>query len=283
MSGGQTAVVVGPKGEEIHTDKQARVKVQFHWDRYGRNDENSSCWIRVSHAMAGNGWGAMITPRIGQEGIVEFLEGDPDRPIITGRVYNGEKPPPYASAMGVVSGMKSDTHKGEGYNEIAMDDTAGKEKIDIHAQHDMNTVVEHDRTDWIKNDETVTIDRDRKEKVGSNETITIGKDRKEDVGANETVKIGTDRTIEVGSNQSATIGKNRSADVGQNDEINVGKNFILDAGDSITIKTGSASITMKKDGTIAIKGKDIKIDGSGKISVKASSDVVIKGSKVGLN
>jgi type VI secretion system secreted protein VgrG len=141
----QTALVVGPGGEEIFVDKFGRVKVQFHWDREGKMDENSSCWPRVSQPWAGKGWGGVSIPRIGHEVVVSFLEGDPDQPIIVGRVYNGEQMPPYAlPGGGVVSGMKSQTHKASGYNEIAMDDTAGKEQITIHGQYDMNTKVEHD-------------------------------------------------------------------------------------------------------------------------------------------
>src|SRR5262249_46456007 len=138
-------------GDEIHTDKHGRVKVQFHWDRRGQHDENSSCWIRVSHPWAGKGWGAVSTPRIGQEVIVDFLEGDPDQPIITGRVYNEEHQPPFGFPAGAVqSGIKSATHKGAGYNQFSMDDTAGKEKVTIHGQHDMETTVEHDKKVTVK-------------------------------------------------------------------------------------------------------------------------------------
>jgi type VI secretion system secreted protein VgrG len=147
VQGPQTAVVVGPSGDEIHTDKYGRVKVQFHWDRYGTRDENSSCFIRVSQPWAGKGWGSVSTPRIGQEVIVDFLEGDPDQPIVTGRVYNGECQPPFGFPEGaVVSGIKSATHKGAGFNEISMNDTAGNEAVTIHAQHDMTTTVEHDQS-----------------------------------------------------------------------------------------------------------------------------------------
>ncbi len=140
VQGPQTAMVVGPAGDEIYTDKFGRVKVQFHWDRYGKKDENSSCWIRVSQPWAGKGWGSVSTPRIGQEVIVDFLEGDPDQPIITGRVYNAESQPPFGFPAGaVLSGIKSQTHKGAGYNELSMDDTAGKEKVTIHGQYNMNS------------------------------------------------------------------------------------------------------------------------------------------------
>jgi len=163
MQGPQTAVVVGPAGDEIHTDKFGRIKVQFHWDRYGKRDENSSCWIRVSQTWAGKGWGSVVIPRIEQEVIVAFLEGDPDQPIVTGCVYNADNPPPYGlPGSGVVSGLKSNTHKGKGMNEMTMNDTAGKEKITIHSQYDMGTTVEHDQTNTVNNDFTETIKKNAK-------------------------------------------------------------------------------------------------------------------------
>lgn len=319
--GTQTALVVGKKGEEIWTDKFGRVKVQFYWDRLGKKDENSSCWIRVSHPWAGKGWGALAIPRIGQEVIVEFLEGDPDLPIITGRVYNADQAPPYnPGAGGVVSGLKSNTHKGKGYNEMSMDDTAGKEKITIHGQFDMGTRVEHDKTESIGNDETIDIGNDRTETVAGNETLTVAKDRTRTVSKNETVtvmltrthsvgineaitvgaaqevSVGAMRTLTVGANQTTNVGANHSVTVGKNDTLNVGadrnltigknetvkigKTLAIEAGDQVTVKTGKASITMKKDGSITIEGKDITIKGSGKVNIKASSDVIVKGSKI---
>jgi type VI secretion system secreted protein VgrG len=179
IHGSQTAFVVGPSGEEIYTDSHGRVKVQFHWDREGTRDENSSLWIRVSHPWAGKGWGAVSIPRIGQEVIVDFLEGDPDRPIITGRVYNAEAMPPYGLPDGgVVSGIKSATHKGSGYNEMSMNDTAGKEKFTIHGQYDMGTTVLHDKTTTVKNDDTQTVESNRTITVNGTHTETIKKDTK---------------------------------------------------------------------------------------------------------
>ncbi len=389
VQGCQTAVVVGPSGEEIYTDRYGRVKVQFHWDREGKRNENSSCWIRVSHPWAGRGWGAISIPRIGQEVVVDFLEGDPDQPLIVGRVYNAELMPPYGLPGGaVVSGIKSDSTKGGGgYNEMAFDDTKGAELMRIHAQFDKDKVVEHDERVQVKNDrtekvgnnenitigvdrtenvgsnESITIGKNRTEKVGSNETITIGSNRTENVGANEKIDIGSNRTESVGSNEmvtvtltrthnvgvndmlnvgaaqevnvgglqaitvgaaraktvvgaetvnigplqnisirgaqklnvgsnqtigvtgdkSLTIGKGRTTKVGQDDKANVGKTWAVEAGDQIAFKTGSASIVMKKDGTIAIQGKDITIKASGKVNVKATGEVTVKGKKIGQN
>jgi type VI secretion system secreted protein VgrG len=386
VQGCQTAVVVGPGGEEIYTDKYGRVKVQFHWDREGKKNENSSCWIRVSHPWAGQGWGGISIPRIGQEVIVDFLEGDPDQPIITGRVYNAEQMPPFAlPGKAVISGVKSNSTKGGGgNNEISLDDTKGTELINIHAQFDQQKKVEHDervnvghdRTEQVGNNETITIGNNRTEKVGVNETITIGSNRVEKVGANETISIGSNRTETVGAAETVTIALTRTHSIGVNDMLNVGaaqeitigglqaltigatrtktvgagetasiganqgttiaanhtltvgsaqtvsigadqsisvkgnrnesvsgnheekidgerktnvvgndelkvdKAFELVAADEIAFKTGDASITLKKDGTVVIQGKDITLKGSGKITVKADGDIVLKGQNV---
>jgi type VI secretion system secreted protein VgrG len=396
VQGPQTAVVVGPGGEEIFTDKYGRVKVQFHWDRYGKKNDKSSCWVRVSYPWAGKNFGAIHIPRIGQEVIVGFLEGDPDQPIITGRVYNAEQMPPWElPANATQSGILTRSSKGGGYanaNAIRFEDKKGSEQLWIHAEknqdievendethwvghdrtktidHDETVHVKHDRTETVDNNETITIGVDRTESVGSNEKIDIGSNRTETVGSNETITIGANRTESVGSNETISIGSNRSIDVGasetatvaqqrthtvginetisvgaaqeitigamqavtvganqtisvganqstsvgakqsnaigsdrsltvggaqatsvakkrttsigEDDALTVGKNLTITAADSITLKTGSASITMKKDGTITIKGKDITIEGSGKINAKASSDIVMKGSKI---
>jgi type VI secretion system secreted protein VgrG len=335
VQGPQTAVVVGPKGDEIYTDKYGRVKVQFPWDRYGTKNENSSCWMRVSHPWAGKGWGMIAIPRIGQEVIVDFLEGDPDEPIITGRVYNAEQMPPYVLPGEMTKATtKTRSTKGgtqDNFNEIRFEDKKGSEQLFIHAEknqdievendethwvghdrskkvdHDEKTHVKHDRTEKVDNNERISIGVNRTEDVGRDETISIGKNRTESVGENETVSIGKDQSLSVGKNQTLSVAENRNADVGKNesltvekdqsvivngkrttsigkdDSLSVGKKLLIDVGDEVTIQTGSASITMKKDGTIAIKGKDITLDGSGKINVVASSDVVIKGSKISQN
>jgi type VI secretion system secreted protein VgrG len=324
VQGAQTAIVVGKAGDDIYTDEHARVKVQFHWDRQGKNDENSGCWIRVAQTWAGKQWGAIHIPRIGQEVIVDFLEGDPDKPIITGRVYNGANMPPYdLPGNKTQSGVKSRSSKDgtpDNFNEIRFEDKKGEEQLYIHAEknqdivvendethsvgHDQSLTVDHDRNKNVKNNETVTINKDRTESVGNNESITISKDRTENVGQNENlsvgknqaesigenrtltvgkkedITIGDDRTEQVAKSESITIGKDRKHSIAENDLQKIGKKLLIDAGDEIVLRSGSGSITIKKDGTITIKGKDITIDGSGKINVKASSDVVIKGSKV---
>ncbi|HEU4628433.1 MAG TPA: type VI secretion system tip protein TssI/VgrG [Gemmatimonadaceae bacterium] len=303
VHGTQTAVVVGKAGEEIWVDKYGRVKVQFHWDRVGKKDEHSSCWVRVASTWAGKQWGAIQLPRIGQEVVVDFLEGDPDRPIVIGSVYNADQMPPYElPGDQTQSGVKSRSSKGggaENFNEIRFEDKKGSELLVIHAEKDKQVTVEHDRTESVGNNESITIGNNRTESVAKNEQISIGENRTEDVGKNETIAIGENQAISVGKNQTLTVdadrtknvaknetidvGANRTANVAQNDELTVGKKLVVSAGDEITLVTGSASITMKKDGTITIKGKDVTVTGSGKINVKASSNVVIKGSKVAAN
>lgn len=231
MRGPQTATVVGPSGEEIFTDKYARVKVQFHWDRLGKKDQNSSCFVRVSQTWAGSGWGFIQIPRIGQEVIVDFIEGDPDLPIITGRVYNASQMPPYGlPGSATQSGWKSDSSKGGGgYNELMFEDKAGSELVNFQAQKDHNLLIKHDRTKLVQHDQSDRIDHDAKHSVGHN--------LDEDVGNNKTVKVGVDQTTNIGSNDTETVGANRSLTVMANETIHVVSNSTenIDANHSQTV------------------------------------------------
>jgi type VI secretion system secreted protein VgrG len=252
VQGCQTAVTVGPGGEEIYTDKYGRVKVQFHWDREGKQNENSSCWIRVSQPWAGKGFGGLAIPRIGQEVVVDFLEGDPDRPIIIGRVYNASQMPPFGLPAGaVISGVKSNSTKGGGGdNEISLNDTKGNELINIHGQYDMQTRVEHDervtignnRTENVGVDESITIGNNRTEKVGANETIAIVANRTENVGVNETITIGSNRTETVGASESITVALMRTRNVGINEMVNIGLAQEVNVGALQMISVGAARI-----------------------------------------
>ena len=271
VHGAQTAMVVGPAGEEIYTDKYGRVKVQFPWDRYGKQDEQSSCWIRVAQLWAGKGWGMIQVPRIGQEVMVTFLEGDPDRPIITGRVYNGDSMPPYGLPDNATqSGMKSRSSKGGGdanFNEIRFEDLKGSEQLYIHAEknqdgvvendqthlvghdrtktvnHDEKTQVGNDRTETVGNNESITIGVNRTEQVGANEKINIGANRTESVGANETIGITANRTISVGANEVASVALLRTHNVGINEMINVGAAQEVNVGAAQTITVGAVQMT----------------------------------------
>lgn len=246
VEGPQTAVIVGPQGEEIYTDEHGRVKVQFHWDRRGAMNEKSSCWIRVSQAHAGGGWGGIDLPRIGEEVIVDFLEGDPDRPIITGRVYNGKNRPPFELPAGMTrSGMKSNTHKGSGYNEMSMDDTAGAEQIRTHAQHNMDTT------------------------VGNNQTLVVNVDRTEDIGNNDSLTVGNNQSEDVGNNKDVTVGNNMNVDVGNR--------LVVNAGSSITLKCGASRIHMNSGGVITISGTIITTAAAANAAVAAPTTQIVGG------
>ena len=242
VKGPQTAVVVGPAGEEIWTDQYGRVKVHFHWDRHDQSNENSSCWIRVSQAWAGKNWGSMQIPRIGQEVIVSFLEGDPDRPIITGRVYNAEQAVPYdLPGNATQSGMKSRSSKGgspANFNEIRMEDRKGAEQLYVHAERNMDTVVEQN--------ETLSVGASRAQTVALLETITIGQDRiravrRDDmllVGASKTDSISTSYLIEVGENLRLVCGKS-VIELNASGQINIScEQFSFHAGKDAEINTG---------------------------------------------
>ncbi len=209
VHGIQTAVVSGPAGDEIHTDDFGRIKVQFHWDRYGKSDDQSSCWMRVAFLAAGPRFGFVSIPRIGHEVVVDFLEGDPDRPLVTGVVYNGANMPPWAlPANKTQSGLYTRSSKGGGYdnaNAIRFEDKKGAEQVWIHAEKNQDIEVENDETHWVGHDRTKTIDHD--------ETTHVKHDRTETVGNNETITIGVNRTENVGVDESVTsaaTGRTRS-------------------------------------------------------------------------
>jgi len=206
VDGPQIAHIVGPKDEEIYCDEFGRVKVQFPWDRYGKMDEHSSCWIRVSQHWAGGAWGHMAIPRIGHEVIVDFLEGDPDQPIVTGRTYHANNPPPYALPENKTRmTIKSQTHKGEGFNELRFEDEADQEEIFMHAQKDQNNIV--------NNDETTRVGRDRTENIGNDENIRIEHDRMETVGQDETINIGQDQRETIKRDNEIHIVRNRQTTI----------------------------------------------------------------------
>jgi type VI secretion system secreted protein VgrG len=275
VQGPQTAIVVGESGDEITTDNYGRVKVQFHWDREGKNDENSSCWVRVAQVWAGSGWGGIHIPRIGQEVIVDFLEGDPDRPIITGRVYNADNMPPYTLPDNKTqSGIKSRSTKGgapSNFNELRFEDKKGSELVNLQAEKDLTSLIKHDedrnvgndRTTEIGHDETITVGNNRTETVSKQEAITIGGDRQESVGKSETVSIGTtraltvgtDETIQVGGKRTDSVAKDESTTVGGGQSLSVGKNQSVDVGKDQTVSVGGGvTLSVTKDESVTVGG-----------------------------
>ena len=290
IHGVQPAVVTGPAGEEIYPDKHGRVKVQFFWDREGKRDDKSSCWIRVSQDYAGKAWGSVTIPRIGQEVLVSFLEGDPDRPIITGRVYNADQTPPYPlPSKKMVSGLKSySTPGGGGYNEFIFDDTKGNELIREHGQFDKDSTIEHDLREHVKNNrerdvtnnETITIGVNRTEKVGSNESLTVGANRTESIGVNETLSVGSNRTRTVGGAESVTVALARTHSVGINEAITVGAAQEVTVGAMRTLTVGAAqvtsigathTVTVGAGQTVSV-GSDRTLSVGGKLTESVASD-----------
>jgi type VI secretion system secreted protein VgrG len=216
IAGPQTAVVVGPAGDEIHTDEHARIRVQFHWDRLGKKSDKSSCWMRVAQSWAGPGWGALYLPRIGQEVVVEFLEGDPDRPIVTGAVYNGVNPPPITLPDEKTrSTLRSASSPGsDGANELRFEDLKGSEEVYLHAQKDLKIVVENDKAQKIGANERLSVGGDRSRDVGGNHSMRVGKDDSTTVGANQSLQVGGSRTTTVAGSHTETVGGDQQIDVG---------------------------------------------------------------------
>ena len=288
VDGPQVAHVVGPADEEIYCDEWGRVKIQFPWDRLGNNDEHSSCWVRVSQGWAGAQLGSMMIPRIGHEGIVDFLEGDPDQPIITGRTYHSTTEPPYnLPEHKTRMTIKSKTHKGNGFNELRFEDEKDREEIFIHAEKDQNNVV--------NNDETTQIGHDRTEQVGHDETINIGNNRTETVGQDESLTVGRDQTNLVNRNRMTkiekddilNIGNHLSVDVVADTKIHTGRDYKHQSNGNASFKVGSEikhhSKTVQMTGSSLFKvlGKagTIIIDGSGitlkgKVTVKGNLSII---------
>jgi type VI secretion system secreted protein VgrG len=285
VQGPQTAVVVGPGGEEIWCDKYGRVKVQFHWDRYGKKNENSSCWIRVSQPWAGGAWGAMAIPRMGQEVVVDFLEGDPDQPLITGRVYNADQMPPYAlPANKTQTGIKSRSSLGGGaanFNEIRFEDKKGAEQLTIHAEKNQDITVEndethsvgHDRSKSIGHDETTSVGNNRTEAVGVNEDITIGANRNEKVGANETIAIGSNRSVTIGANKSETIAVAKALTIGAGYQVSVGGAMNETIGGLKAEEIGGAKVVAVGVSSSENVGANKSVNAGGNISDTAGANI----------
>lgn len=256
VQGCQTAVVVGPKGEEIYPDKFGRVKVQFHWDREGQKNEDSSCWIRVSHPWAGKGWGAMHIPRIGQEVIVDFLEGDPDQPIIVGRVYNGDQTTPYALPdEKTKTTVKTESSKGGGgFNELRFEDLKGKEQVFIHAERNQDIRVKKDLFETVAEESHRKIGKDHMEEIGGDKHLAVKGDQNEKVDGTVSLKAGQD--------YQAKIGTKYGLDAGMEIHQKAGMNFVIESGTSLTLKVGGTFINLKPTG-VFISGPMIMLNSGG--------------------
>jgi type VI secretion system secreted protein VgrG len=269
IPGVQTARVTGPRHEAIYTDEYGRVKIRFHWDRSDSHDENASCWVRVSQLWAGANWGAMFIPRVGHEVIVEFEEGDPDRPIITGRVYNGAGMPPYTLPdEKSKSTIKSDSLSGHGFNELRFDDSGGEEEIFIHAQKDLNQDIENDMTTRVRHDQALTVENDRRRTVQHDETIVIEHDLSRTVNHDETVAIQGERSLQVGRNEQVTIQGGRLTriqlderhEVAANRTVSATGNQVLTATGNCLVESG-ARLTMTGNGGVTVSGPTVHLTG----------------------
>ncbi len=269
VAGPQTAFVVGPKGEEIHVDKHGRVKVQFHWDRQGQADDKSSCWIRVAQSWAGKQWGGVFIPRIGHEVVVEFLEGDPDQPLITGSVYNSAAMPPYALPANMTrSGVKTDSSKGSGgCNEIRFEDKKGSEELFLQAEkdqtinvkNDCHETIGHDRHLIVKNDQFEQVDNNRHEKVGADHVEEIGKDRNVRVLGKDVVQVDGSRTVTVKGDVTVMHKASHYQEVG--DKLHLTATSVVVEGMSkLSLKVGGSCVVVDSSG-VTIKGATVVIDG----------------------
>ncbi|MCD9133101.1 type VI secretion system tip protein TssI/VgrG, partial [Escherichia coli] len=306
VDGPQSAIVTGPAGEEIFCDEHGRVRVKFHWDRYHGMTEESSCWVRVSQAWAGPGFGNLAIPRVGQEVIVDFLNGDPDQPIIMGRTYHEDNRSP-GSLPGTKTQMtiRSKTYKGSGFNELRFEDATGGEQVYIHAQKNMDTEVLNNRTTDVKADHTETIGNDQKITVVKGQTVQVGT-RKEG-GHDQSITVANDRCITVRNDQTLQVTNDRTVSVSNDDGLYVrndrkvtveGKQEHKTTGNHVSLVEGKHSLVVKGDlarkvsGALGIKvDGDIVLESSSRISLKVggsfvvihSGGVDIVGPKISLN
>ncbi|EKO3425590.1 type VI secretion system tip protein VgrG, partial [Vibrio fluvialis] len=255
VDGPMIATVVGPEGEEIFCDEHGRVKLHFPWDRYSNGDEHSSCWVRVSQGWAGSQYGMIAIPRIGHEVIVSFLNGDPDQPIVTGRTYHATNTAPYALPDNKTKTvLRTETHQGQGYNELSFEDQAGSEQVYLHAQKDFDGLIENDHTSVIKHDKHLTVENDRFTQIKNNQHLTVG-------GESRT-KIALDQSIEIGGSLHQKVADKTIFDSGNEVHLKAGNKLVLDAGSELTIKAAGSFIKVDAGG-VHVVGSAINLNSGG--------------------
>jgi len=256
LQGPQTGVVTGPSGEEIFTDQNGCVKVHFHWDRYGQYDEKSSCWVRVSQMFAGKGWGAVALPRIGQEVIVEFIDGDPDRPLITGRLYNATQMPPYKLPdEKTKSTMKTLSSKGGGgFNEIRMEDAKGNEQVFTHAERNYDSRIKKDRLEWVGNDSHLIVGKDEFQLIKGTSHLEVKGD--------ENVTVGGTWSAQAGMDIQQKAGMKFGIQAGMEVHVKAGMSMVLEAGAALTLKVGGSFVNINPAG-VFISGPMVMINSGG--------------------
>jgi len=281
VQGPQTALVVGKSGEEIWVDKYGRIKVQFYWDRLGTKDENSSCWIRVSQPWGGQGWGAMWIPRMGQEVVVSFVEGDPDRPLITGRVYNADQTVPYTLPdHQTVSTFMSRSSKGGGsgnYNEIRFEDKQGSEQIFVNAERDMDHRVEVDFREFVGSNRHLNVGANQTENIGADKHLTVVANHVESIGKNMSLTVGTDLMESIGNDQHLNVGNNLQENIGKDQHVNIGANLTENIATDMNLNIGGnrvESVGSNLDLTVG-SNRTEQIGGNQSLSVASNSDEMI--------
>ncbi|ENY6169578.1 type VI secretion system Vgr family protein, partial [Vibrio fluvialis] len=255
VDGPMIATVVGPEGEEIFCDEHGRVKLHFPWDRYSNGDEHSSCWVRVSQGWAGSQYGMIAIPRIGHEVIVSFLNGDPDQPIVTGRTYHATNTAPYALPDNKTKTvLRTETHQGQGYNELSFEDQAGSEQIYLHAQKDFDGLIENDHTSVIKHDKHLTLENDRFTQIKNNQHLTVGGESRESVTGNRTLMVEGSLHVKTGS-----VWVNES---GTEVHIKAGQKVVIEAGSEITVKAGGSFVKVDPAG-VHLSGAGVNLNSGG--------------------
>ncbi|EKO3960554.1 type VI secretion system tip protein VgrG [Vibrio fluvialis] len=255
VDGPMIATVVGPEGEEIFCDEYGRVKLHFPWDRYSNGDEHSSCWVRVSQGWAGSQYGMIAIPRIGHEVIVSFLNGDPDQPIVTGRTYHATNTAPYALPDNKTKTvLRTETHQGQGYNELSFGDQADSEQIYLHAQKDFDGLIENDHTSVIKHDKHLTVENDRFTQIKNNQHLTVGGESRESVTGNRTLMVEGSLHVKTGS-----VWVNES---GTEVHIKAGQKVVIEAGSEITVKAGGSFVKVDPAG-VHLSGAGVNLNSGG--------------------
>ncbi|WP_420240220.1 type VI secretion system tip protein TssI/VgrG, partial [Vibrio fluvialis] len=255
VDGPMIATVVGPQGEEIFCDEHGRVKLYFPWDRYSNGDEHSSCWVRVSQGWAGSQYGMIAIPRIGHEVIVSFLNGDPDQPIVTGRTYHATNTAPYALPDNKTKTvLRTETHQGQGYNELSFEDQAGSEQIYLHAQKDFDGLIENDHTSVIKHDKHLTVENDRFTQIKNNQHLTVG-------GESRT-KIVADSSIEIAGASQNKVAKLIAVQTGREISLKGGTKIVVEAGAEVTLKAGGSFVKVDAGG-VHLSGSAINLNAGG--------------------
>ena len=261
----ETATVVGPAGEELHVDRHGRIRVQFHWDRQGHRDEHATCWLRCAQRWAGPGWGASFVPRIGQEVVVRYLEGDPDQPLVVGAVYNGQNPPPVTLPLERTrSTLRSDSSLGhQGFNELRYEDRADAEEVYLHAQRDEEIAVENDKTQRVGVSEALTVGKDRTRSIRGAQAEEVGGDDMIGIGAGRTLAVAGERQTQAGGSHAETVGLFQSVLVGASRTVTVGLGAAETVGAAAALTVGGAyAVTVGGAINVAVGGTlDVQVGG----------------------